>query len=429
MIGGSQRMRILHVNKFFDLHGGAEVYVHRLMQAQREAGHEVHAFSTRAEKNLPAHGDEAHFVTRNTLNQWEGPVKDAKKAAQFVWNREAELAMRAAIREHAPDVVHVHNIYHHLSSSVLRPVRQFGIPCVQTLHDYKLACPSYSMFTQGAPCERCKGGKYLNAIKYNCVFASVPGNLLAAFEMGYTKLFQMYEKTMQAFICPSLFMKEKMEDWGEPASKLIYAPNPVTVNEMVAPRGGGYILYAGRLSQEKGVESFLRAAIQLPELPVKIAGRGPQEAALHALVREAGVKHIEFLGFQSPDALAKIRARADAMVVPSICYENASTALLEAMGDGIPCIASRIGGNPELIQEGEDGWLVTPGDVKEWVATLRGFLRTPQEERGRRGLSGRTKILQTRTWPIHLASLDRIYADAIRAVRAGSSNVVYSSDL
>lgn len=391
--------------------------MHRLIKAQQEAGHEVHAFSTLAEKNLPAQGDEKYFVTRNTLNQWQGVKKDALKAAQFIWNREAELAMRKMLREYKPDVVHVHNIYHHLSTSVLRPIRQFRIPCVQTLHDYKLACPSYSMFTQGAPCERCKGGKYLNAVKYNCVFASLPGNLLVAFEMGYTKLFQMYEKTMQAFICPSHFMKNKMEEWGEPASKLLYAPNPVSVSVETAERGGGYILYAGRLSKEKGIASFLEAAVQIPELQVKIAGRGPEEEALQTLVRAAGAKNIEFLGFQSPDALSSIRAKADALVMPSICYENASTSLLEGMADGIPCLATRIGGNPELIQDGEDGWLVTPNDVQDWVAQLRAFLATPEEERKRRGMSARKKIIDTRTWPKHLADLDHIYHSAIQTAR------------
>ncbi len=420
MIDGSRRMRILHVNKFFDLHGGAEVYFQRVMAAQREAGHDVHAFSTRSEKNLPS-DDASYFVTRNVLNQWQTPKKDVKKALQFIWNREAEQAMRKLLREQKPDVVHVHNIYHHLSTSVLRPIRQFRVPCVQTLHDYKLACPSYNMFTRGAPCERCKGGNYFNAVKYGCVFASLPGNLLVAAEMGMTKLFQSYEKTMQAFICPSQFMKEKMEDWGEPASKLVYVPNPVHAPAQPAPRGGGYVLYVGRLSEEKGIASFLEAAVQLPELPVKIAGRGPQEESLRATVRAANVKHIEFLGFQSPDALAQIRARAEAIVVPSICYENASTALLEGMADGIPCLATRIGGNPELIEDGETGWLVTPNDARDWLATLRGFLKTPTEERTRRGMSARNKIFRTRTWEIHLAKLQQIYQEAIQGARTPGS--------
>ena len=114
--------------------------------------------------------------------------------------------------------------------------------------------------------------------------------------------------------------------------------------------------------------------------------------------------------------------------MPSVCYENASTSLLEGMADGIPCIATRIGGNPELIQEGEEGWLVTPGDVRDWVATLRGFLRTPEAERARRGLKARQRIQETRTWPKHLSDLDRIYSDAKESVRA-STNMLYSSHL
>ena len=415
-------MRILHVNKFFDLHGGAEVYVHRLMRAQCDAGHEVHIFSTNSDKNLPS-DDKKYFVTRHTLNAWEGPLQDATKALHLLWNREAEQAMRRMLKELKPDVVHVHNVYHHLSTSVLRPIREYRIPCVQTLHDYKLVCPNYKMYTQEAVCERCKGGNYRNAIRYNCVFASLPGNALVALEMKLTKTLQTYEKTMQAFICPSHFMQEKMEDWGEPAKKMKYIPNPVAVSAEPAPRGGGYLLYAGRLSKEKGVQSFLEAAVQLPNLPVKIAGRGPEEGALQQLVRSAGAKHIEFVGFQSPDALAKIRARAEAVVVPSTCYENASTALLEAMADGLPCLTTRIGGNPELITDAEEGWLVAPGDVHDWLATLRGFQSTPAKERERRGMNARQKILAGFTWDKHLTRLDHVYQDAIQTARQSASVV------
>ena len=179
-------MKILHINKFFDLHGGAEVYLHRLMAAQQKAGHDVHVVSTKSPRNVPSK-DEGYFVTRNELDKREGPVKDAKKAMQYLWNREAKQAVEQALHDLKPDVVHLHNIYHHLSTSVLEPIFKQGLPCVQTLHDYKLACPNYKMFTEGAPCERCKGGKYQNAIKYNCFGTAFLPNLLAAFEMGFTK--------------------------------------------------------------------------------------------------------------------------------------------------------------------------------------------------------------------------------------------------
>lgn len=404
-------MRILHVNKFFDLHGGAEVYLHRLMEAQTRAGHEVHAFSTRDSKNLPS-PDAARFVTRSELDRSEGAKEDAIKAARFLWNREAGQAMERAIQDLRPDVIHLHNLYHHLSSSVLAPIRKANIPCVQTLHDYKLACPNYRMFTEGSACERCKGGNYLEAVKHRCLATGFLPNVLAALEMGMTKARQSYERTVRVFLCPSRFLLEKMQDWGEPPGKLRYLPNPVEMPKESASRGGGYLLYAGRLAVEKGLESFLEAALQIPELPVKIAGRGPEEERLKSLVRSRGASHVEFLGFQSPEALVRLRARAEALVLPSIWYENASLSILEAMVDGLPCLVSRIGGNPELIEDEAMGFLAKPGDVGDWMRILRRFQAVSMDGRAKMGAAARARVEERFLWSTHLDRLEGFYREA-----------------
>lgn len=404
-------MRILHVNKFFDLQGGAEVYMHRLMAAQTAAGHEVHVFSTRDPKNLPSK-DAVRFVTRSELDQSEGAKEDAVKAMRFLWNREAREAMERAVKELRPDVIHLHNIYHHLSSSILSPIRRANIACVQTLHDYKLACPNYRMFTEGSACERCKGGKYLEAVKHRCLATGFLPNVLAALEMGMTKARQSYERTVRVFLCPSRFLLEKMQDWGEPPGKLRYLPNPVELSKEPVVRGGGYLLYAGRLAVEKGLESFLEAALQIPELPVKIAGRGPETERLASLVRSKGASHIEFLGFQSPEALAQIRMRAEALVLPSIWYENASLSILEAMADGLPCLASRIGGNPELVEDGVTGFLAKPGDVGDWVRVLRRFQAVSMEGRTRMGKEARIRVEERFLWSTHLKNMEELYREA-----------------
>lgn len=404
-------MRILHVNKFFDLQGGAEVYLHRLMEAQRGVGHEVHALSTRDPKNLPSQ-DVARFVARSELDRTDGVVEDVLKAARFLWNREAGHAMERAIQDLRPDVIHLHNIYHHLSSSILAPIRKAKVPCVQTLHDYKLACPNYRMFTEGAVCERCKGGKYLEAVKHHCLASGFLPNVLAALEMGMTKARQSYERTVRVFLCPSRFLLEKMQDWGEPPGKLRYLPNPVDMPTEPAPRGGGYLLYAGRLAVEKGLESFLEAALQIPELPVKIAGRGPEEERLKSLVRSRGASHIEFVGFQSPETLVQLRARAEALVLPSVWYENASLSILEAMADGLPCLVSRIGGNPELIEDGKIGFLVKPGDSDDWVRILRRFQALSLEGRCDMGEQARLRVKERFLWSTHLRHLEEFYRGA-----------------
>lgn len=403
-------MRILHVNKFFDLNGGAEVYMHRLMALQSARGHELHAFSTASPKNLPS-VDGRYFVTRYNLDQPHGWLTQLKIATKFIWNIEAKQAFARELDDIQPDVIHLHNLYHHLSSSLLPEIRKRKIPCVQTLHDYKLAAPNYPMFDHGAPCERSKGGKYYNVIKHRCLSPGLFPNALVAAEMYLTKGLQAYEKTVAVFLCPSRFMKEKMIDWGEPAGKMRYAPNPAEISKEPAALGGGYLIYAGRLSPEKGLESFLKAAAKIPELPVKIAGRGPEEDRLRSLVASLGAQHIEFLGFQSPEVLKRIRDRAEALILPTLSYENASTSVLEAMGDGLPCLVTRIGGNPELVEDGVNGFLAKPGDSDDWLRVLRCFQAVPLEARKKMGEAGRAKIRSGRTWEQHLELIMDCYRE------------------
>jgi glycosyltransferase involved in cell wall biosynthesis len=404
-------MKIIQINKFFDLNGGAEIYMHELSRRQRVAGHIVHSFSTLSDRNLPS-DDSEYFVKRYHLDRWDGPLTDMMKAKNFIWNSEAKRGIERMLDDTKPDVVHVHNLYHHLSSSVLDPIRKRGIPCVQTLHDYKLACPNYKMFTEGAPCERCKGGKYINAIKHKCLFAGVAGNALAAFEMGMTKTWQSYERAMSLFLCPSKFMMEKMQDWGEPRGKFRLLPNPAELSPNPATLGGGYLLYVGRLSPEKGLASFLGAACRIPELPIKIAGRGPLENELRALVRSRGASHIEFLGFLSQRELDPLRRRAEALFLPSIWYENASLAILEAMGAGLPCLTTRIGGNPELVEDDVNGFLALPDNEEDWYRILRRFQATTPEVRQKMGEASREKIRHRHMWSDNVDAVEACYREA-----------------
>jgi len=401
-------MRILHVNKFFDLRGGAETYLHDLMTRQAARGHEVHVLSTRFAQNLPS-PDEHLFVTRYDYSRSEGLVKDARKAISFLWNSEARRAMRQTIAEYHPDIIHLHNIYHHLSSSILGVIRASGIPCVQTLHDFKLACPNYKMFTEGAICERCKGGHYLQAVKHHCLWPTFSGNMLAAMEMGLTKATQAYERTVSVFLCPSQFMVDKMRDWGEPPSKLKLLRNPAEVSERQATLDGGYLLFAGRLSPEKGVETLIRAVARIPECNLKIAGTGPEEARLKQLAEMLGARNILFPGFIRRDRNLELWEKAQALVMPSIWHENASISVLEAMAQGLPVIASRTGGLPEQIEHQISGLLVAPGDIDAWESAIRNFLALPLDWRKQMGQAARQRLLEIFSWEKHLQLLDEVY--------------------
>lgn len=404
-------MRILHVNKFFDMRDGVDIYVHELMRRQTSAGHETHILATRSPLNV-ATPDARFFTVRHDYSKSEGALRDMRKATAFVWNREARRAMRQAIAEFKPDVIHLHNVYHHLTTSILAEIRKARVPCVQTLHDYKLACPNYKMFTEGAVCERCRGGRYYEAIKHHCLWPTFSANALGALEMGFTKATQAYERTVRTFICPSKFMADKMTEWGEPPSKMSVILNPTEVSSRQATRDGGYILNAGRLAVEKGVDVLIRAVARIPEIKLKIAGTGPEEARLKKLTEELGAKNVLFLGFVRRADNLELWEKAQALVVPSVWYENASIAVLEAMGQGLPVMASRIGGLPEQIVDGESGLLFEPRDVDAWEAGLRKFASLNEDEKRRLGEAGTKRAAGLFAWDAHLAKLEEAYSNA-----------------
>ncbi|MBU2613028.1 glycosyltransferase family 4 protein [Patescibacteria group bacterium] len=386
-------MRILHVNKFFDLNGGAEVYMHDLMRQQAAAGHEVHILSTASPKNLPSK-DASRFVIRRDLSIREGAWKDFGKAVAFVWNSEAEAAMDAALRDLKPEVVHLHNIYHHLSTSILAPIRKRGVSCVQTLHDLKLVCPNYRMATEGALCERCKGGRYWEAVKHRCLFPSFAPNALAAFEMGLTKSVQSYERTVRTFICPSRFMADKMIEWGEPASKMAVVRMPVLRRDP-ARRGGGYLLAVGRLSPEKGYEELILAAGRVPDVRIKIAGIGPLEERLREMMRRGRIENVDLVGFKRGDDLEALYREAEAFVACPVGYENAPLSVMDALGYGLPILATAIGGLPEMVTDGVNGFLVAHGNGDAWVEALKRFDTLSFEARDRMA-SESTRLINER---------------------------------
>jgi glycosyltransferase involved in cell wall biosynthesis len=267
------------------------------------------------------------------------------------------------------------------------------------------------MLTENAVCERCKGGRYFEAVRHQCLGQGAAVNMLAAFEMGMTKITQAYERTVGAFICPSAFMADTMNAWGEPPSKLRVLPNAVAVPEVLGLHDQPFYLAAGRLSAEKGLETLIRAVATLPHIHLKIAGIGPEEGRLRALVLQLKATNIEWLGFLRRSELQEIRSQARALVISSVWYENAPGAVLEAMADGMPVIASRIGGLPEMVEHGKTGFLATAGDVSAWKTALQDMWELSQAERMRMGAEARRRVEERYTWERHMEGLFQIYGD------------------
>jgi glycosyltransferase involved in cell wall biosynthesis len=192
-------------------------------------------------------------------------------------------------------------------------------------------------------------------------------------------------------------------------------PNPVDA-PLLAPRDeGGYLLSAGRLSVEKGINVLIQAAAKVPHILIRIAGTGPLEAQLKESAARLQLSNIEFLGYVRKPEMIPLRAGAVALVMPNIGYENASLTALEALANGIPLIASRIGGLPEQAIPQQTGLLVEPGDVDGLASAMQQMWQLPFAERERMGKTGRALVEQKHSWASHLNGLEQVYAGVIRS--------------
>lgn len=403
-------MRVLHVNKFLYRRGGAEGYMFDLAELQRSSGDEVTFFGMRHEENesMPY---ERWFPPRLDLDPPpSGLTEKLKGAARMLWSSAAAAGMAKVLDEVSPDVVHLHNIYHQLSPSVLRPIAARKIPAVMTLHDYKLACPTYRFLDQGQICERCIPHRFWEPVIRRCNGGSLGASAVNAVELTAHTITRAYGP-VRRFICPSRFLLEKMVQGKVYPARLRHLPNFVDVDATaVKSTPGGAVVYAGRLSSEKGVDTLIDAVIEDRGLALDIAGDGPERGSLEGRA-EAAEGRIRFHGRLAAPELASLLRASVVAVVPSRWYENMPLAVLEAFGAGVPVVASGLGGLPELIDPGVDGAIVPPDSPGALGAALRRFVDDPDRslEMGR---AGRIKAETRFGAQDHLAHLRGIYAEA-----------------
>jgi len=364
-------VRILHVNKFLYRRGGAEAYMLDLAALQDAAGHTTATFGMQHPQN-PPHRYQAHLPPYLELNPPPaGLGARARAAGRILWSPAAAAGLARVVADFHPDVVHLHNIYEHLSPSVLRPVLRAGVPMVMTLHDYKLACPTYQLLAAGSPCEACLGGGFHNAVLRRCKNGSAAHSAVAAVETAAHRWTGAY-RPVARFICPSRFMATKMGEAGVFPDRLVVVPHFAEVSTVATKvQAGGDVLFAGRLSPEKGVDTLIEAVgLAGPAVRVVIAGDGPERPHLEALAERLAPGRARFLGQVAKTELHdRIRA-SGVLVVPSRWYENQPMIVLEAFACGVPVVATTLGGLPELVEPGVDGFLVPPDDPAALAATL-----------------------------------------------------------
>jgi glycosyltransferase involved in cell wall biosynthesis len=396
--------------------GGAETVVHLTERLLRGAGHEVVPFATAEPGTSPT--------------PWRGwfppPAGSAARTEPGrrlagIYSRPARRALDRLLTEARPDVAHVHHVHEFLSLSVLDALRDHEIPVVMTLHDYKAVCPNYRLFTQGRPCERClSGGRLLNPLLHHCLAGEGSSwRAAAAGAEAALGTLRGWWRSVRLFLAPSAFLRDRVVAGGLPAGRVAVLPNPVLVPARPAgpPERPARFVYAGRLVAEKGLGVLLTAAGRLPPGSViDVYGSGRAEAAISRRVRAERLP-VRLHGFAAKSTLTEALGGATAVVLPALWYENCPMSVLEGAACGVAVVASRIGGLPELIDDGGTGLLVPPGEPRPLAEALRVLAGDPGYARTL-GAAARDHVTRHHAPIRHLDALLRHYAAVIAPGRA-----------
>lgn len=337
-------MKVLLAHSRYRYPGGEERHVELLANMLSSAGHSVR----RLEPMTPSY---------MTL------IEKVALGATLVYRPRSGRLLRDFVRAEAPDIVHFHNITPSLTPAALRAAKISGASVVMTLHNYRFACPAGTLLRGGVRHEDCLTGSSLA-----CGLRNPRGNWIESVVYGVAielqRRLRLLTRWVDAFVVPASHLRDAFIRAGGPADRTHVIANGVPLSEH--PRElGGYALYAGRLSEEKGIVTLLHAAELAPSIPLVVAGDGPLE---NLFARTAS--NVVFRGRLSPEELADVRRGSAFVVVPSECDEILPFAATEALADGKPIIATPNGGLTDVVIDGVTGVLVPERSPRELAEAM-----------------------------------------------------------
>ena len=367
---------MLLVNSFYYPRGGDCVHALNLEKGLKARGHSVAVFAMQHPMNLDSVWSE-YWPKYVEYGGKLGIVEQVCAAWRGVYSLEVRRKAEHLFREFRPDVVHLHSVHFHLTLAVVAAAKSLGLPVVWTLHDYRTVCPATHLLRHGELCEACAGGHYWHCLAGRCKSDSAAKSVVTTVE-SYLSAMRGHLRGIDTYVAPSTFLAETVTRMGLGAREIVVVPNPVDGPREMATGIRSGMLYVGRLSHEKGVDVLIRALQGLTGMELHVAGDGPLREQLEALAARLGVA-ATFWGWVDPDRIRSLMGSAAILCVPSTCYENCPSAVLEAMSAGLPVVASDLGGLTELLEDGRCGSLVPAGDVAALQACIQRALASPAE--------------------------------------------------
>jgi glycosyltransferase involved in cell wall biosynthesis len=319
--------------------------------------------------------DHGHAVIRYTRHNDDlREMGSLAAAAATIWNRQSVVDIGELVRSQRIDVMHCANTFPLISPAAYQAARSAGAAVVQTLHNFRLACPKAQFVRDGKVCEDCLGKIFAwPGIKHGCYRDSRAATAVVAAMQTFHRLRGTWTNDVDMYIAATEFVRQKMSQSGLPAERIMVKPNFVAPDPGVRPGGGRYVVFAGRLSPEKGIDTLLAAWSKYRgDCVLKIIGDGP----LADDVRRAAEadQRIEWLGQRPWDELLETIGNAACLVMPSVWYETFGRVIVEAFATGTPVVVSRMGAMAELVDDGESGFLFEPGNANDLIAKLNRLL-------------------------------------------------------
>ena len=372
-------MKILMVNKFLYPKGGAETYTLQLGEYLTAQGHCVEYFGMEHPENTVGNRWDIYtapidFHSNNFLSYATYPAK-------IIHSADAERKMRSILDVFQPDVLHINNFNYQLTPSILLAADKYRkatarkLRIIYTAHDSQLVCPNHLMFHPATKqvCDRCLDGNAMHCMQRKCIHNSFLRSCLGTAEYHYWRKRNVYD-ILDVILCPSAFLKNKLDTYHVLAKKTVLLRNFVTSLPKVDDSKENYVLFFGRYSEEKGIHALLRACQALPDIPFVFAGGGPLESLLE------GIPNVRNVGFLQGEALHTLIRGARFTVVPSQCYENCPFSVMESILAGTPVLGSALGGIPELIEPGRTGWLFPADDATILQAEIQRIWNSNEPE-------------------------------------------------
>lgn len=350
-----QPMRILVAHNRYQHAGGEDTVVAEEVRMLQQRGHCVHQYTI--------DNDGITGVWQQTL-----------VAGRSFYSRPASREISDLLASFQPEILHVHNFFPSISPAIFFVAGKYRVPVVQTLHNYRLLCANAMLFRDGHPCEACSvGHSFLPGVMHACYRGSRAGSAIVGAATSLHAVLGTWSNRIDRYIALTQFAAQKLGNDRIPAEKIRIKPN------FVPDRGygegqGGFALYAGRLTPEKGLRTILAAdRLGNVPLPVHIAGDGPLLTEIEQACARPGSRLI-YLGQLQRSQVVEQMKRATVLLVPSLWYEGFPMVMVEALSLGLPIIASRIGGLPEMVQDGHSGLLFEPGNPSALLQTLCTFV-------------------------------------------------------